>query len=244
MLLPALSRAKQKAHGIMCLNNGRQMTLAWRLYVEDNGDKVPRSYDPGSTMEWVHGSLNFDGANRSNWDVEQDLEKSLLWDYCGATAEIWKCPADRSTVSVGGRTLPRVRSIAMNGWFDSTDVQFFGDNGYRIYKKMADVTDPGPTMTWLFIDEREDSINDGEMIVGMFGFPDQPSAWKIVDYPASYHGGAGGLSFVDGHSEIRKWEDARTTPALRKGVEIPLNVSSPANPDVLWMMERTTRKTI
>ncbi|MGE3308432.1 MAG: hypothetical protein AB7O66_00565 [Limisphaerales bacterium] len=64
----------------------------------------------------------------------------------------------------------------------------------RIYKTMHDLVDPGPSMTWVFIDEREDSINDGEMIVGMNGFPDQPQQWKIVDYPASYHGDAGGLS--------------------------------------------------
>ena len=64
----------------------------------------------------------------------------------------------------------------------------------------------------------------------------------IVDYPASYHGGAGGFSFVDGHSEIHKWVDARTKPVLRKGVEIPLNVPSPNNQDVLWMMERSTRR--
>ena len=98
-------------------------------------------------------------------------------------------------------------------------------------------------MTWVFIDEREDSINDGEMIVGMFGYPDKPQSWKIVDYPASYHGNAGGLSFVDGHSEIKAWKDARTRPVLKKGVEIPLNVASPNNRDVLWMMERTTRST-
>jgi len=79
------------------------------------------------------------------------------------------------------------------------------------------------------------------MIVGMFGYPSTPSAWKIVDYPASYHNQAGGLSFADGHSEIKRWRDKRTFPALKKGQEIPLNVAPPNNPDVLWLMERTTR---
>ena len=97
------------------------------------------------------------------------------------------------------------------------------------------------TLAWLFLDEREDSINDAEMVVGMDGFPDQPQAWKIVDYPASYHNGAGGLSFADGHSEIRKWMDPRTTPVLKRGQELQLNQPSPNNQDAFWLMERSTR---
>jgi prepilin-type N-terminal cleavage/methylation domain-containing protein/prepilin-type processing-associated H-X9-DG protein len=237
MLLPALGKAKTKAQGIMCLNDGRQMMLAWKLYVDDNQDKVPQSFGPN---EWVHGLLDNSGANRSNWDVEQDIKKSLLWQYCGNSVRIWKCPADHSTVKYNNVTYPRVRSISMNAWFDSTDVQDFGP-GCRIYKKMGDVAIPGPTMTWVFLDEREDSINDGEMVVGMTGYPDQPKAWKIVDYPASYHNGAGGFSFADGHAEVKKWRDKRTMPNINKS-GLQLNVSSPDNPDVFWMMERSTRK--
>ena len=238
MLLPALARAKAKAQGIMCMNNGKQMTLAWKLYVDDNNDRVPQSYGPN---EWVHGSLDFNPGNRSNWDP-RDLTNSLLWNYCGRSPAVWKCPADFSSVKVSGVTYSRVRRIAMSGWFDSTDVAGFGDANMRIYKNSSDIVDPGPSSTWVFIDEREDSINDGEMIVGMFGFPDKPAQWKIVDYPAGYHGRAGGLSFVDGHSEIKKWTDPRTIPALKKGALLNLNVSSPNNPDVYWLMERTTRK--
>jgi prepilin-type N-terminal cleavage/methylation domain-containing protein/prepilin-type processing-associated H-X9-DG protein len=239
MLLPALARSKTKAQGILCLNNGRQMTLAWKLYTDDFNEKVPQSYGPNA---WVQGNMDLNAGNRSNWDIEQDLKKSLLWPYCGGAAGVWKCPADRSTVRVAGVLRPRVRSIAMSGWFDSTDVAGFGPAGMRIYKTMNDVVDPGPSMTWIFIDEREDSINDGEMIVGMNGYPDAPAQWKIVDYPASYHGGAGGLSFADGHSEIKKWLDGRTMPPLKKGAELALNVASANNRDVLWLMERTTRK--
>jgi prepilin-type N-terminal cleavage/methylation domain-containing protein/prepilin-type processing-associated H-X9-DG protein len=241
MLLPALAKAKTKAQGIMCLNNGRQMMMAWRFYVDDNQEKVPMSYAPGSPYEWVHGSLDFSGANRSNWDVEQDIKKSPLWSYCGGNATIWKCPSDKSTVINAGKSLPRVRSIAMNAWFDSTDVEAFG-SGFRVYKKLADVLDPSPTMTWIILDEREDSINDGEFVVGMTGYPSQPQQWKIVDYPASYHNGACGFSYVDGHSEIKKWQDSRTMPVLRKGQELQLNVASPNNQDVFWMMDRSTRK--
>jgi len=239
MLLPALSRAKAKAQGIMCMNNGKQMMLAWKLYVDDNNDRLPQSYGP---KEWVTGSLDFNPGNRSNWDINQDVAKSLLWNYCGRSPRLWKCPADFSTVKVGATVHARVRSIAMNGWFNSTDVAGFGPAGMRIYKNMSDVNDPGPSATWLFIDEREDSINDGEMIVGMDGYPDKPAQWKMVDYPASYHGKAAGFSFVDGHSEVKRWKDPRTTPVLRKGQSLSLNVGSANNQDVFWMMERTTRK--
>ena len=130
----------------------------------------------------------------------------------------------------------------MNAWVDGADAAAFGPAGFRVYKKMSDATDPGPSLTWVFIDEREDSINDGEFVVGMFGYPDQPNQWVIVDFPASYHNRAGGLSFVDGHSEIRKWLDARTMPVLRPGQGLPLDVASRSNPDAFWLMERTTRK--
>ncbi len=241
MLLPALSKAKAKSHGIMCMSNGRQMALAWRFYVDENNDKLPASYAPGSSTEWVHGSLDFDGNNRSNWDITRDITNSLLWPHCGNSAGIWKCPADRSTVTRAGVVYPRVRSIAMNAWFNSTDVRSFGA-GFRVYYKMSDLVDPGPTMTWVFMDEREDSINDGEMVVGMSGYPNQPNLWRIVDYPASYHNRAGGLSFADGHSEIKKWTDPRTMPSLKPRQLLSLNVVSAGNQDMLWLMDRSTRK--
>jgi len=231
----------------MCLNNGKQMMLAWRLYVDDNQDKVLKAWAPGDRANWIEGDLDFNGGNTSNWDLEKDVKKSPLWPYCGNSPGIWKCPADKSTVKPSsgpykGQSLPRVRSISMNAWFDGADASTFGPPGFRVYKKMSEVTDPGPTLTWVFLDEREDSINDGEFVVGMFGYADKPNQWVIVDFPASYHNRAGGLSFVDGHSEIRKWRDPRTMPALKPGRGLNLYVSSANNPDVFWLMERTTRK--
>src|ERR1051325_10712080 len=125
LLLPALARSKLKAQGIMCMNNGGQIMLAWKLYVDDNQDRVPESFNPGAADEWVHGNMDF-SANKSNWDINQDIVKSPLWTYCGKSAAIWKCPADKSTVKVTGTTYPRVRSISMDAWFNSTDVQGFG----------------------------------------------------------------------------------------------------------------------
>jgi prepilin-type processing-associated H-X9-DG protein len=76
----------------------------------------------------------------------------------------------------------------------------------------------------------------------MGGYPDDPAQHRIVDIPASYHNGAGGFSFADGHSEIRKWVDPRTVERFAKGVITPYDRPSPNNPDILWMQERATRR--
>jgi prepilin-type processing-associated H-X9-DG protein len=131
--------------------------------------------------------------------------------------------------------------MSMDAWFNSSDVAGFG-GGYKIYKNYADLIDPGPTMTWVLMDEREDSINDAELVVGMDGYPDKPTQWKLVDFPASYHNGAAGLAFADGHSEIHQWKDPRTKPILKRGQELSLNNPSPNNQDCYWLMERSTRK--
>ncbi len=242
MLLPALAKAKAKAQGILCMNNGRQMMLAWKMYVDDNSDKVPRAWTLSGLDQWVNGRLDWDANNESNWNPEKDIKTSLLWPYCGNNLGIWKCPGDKSTVQrLGAGLVPRVRSIAMNCWFNGEDAPTFGPAGCRVFNKMGDVTDSA--MTFVFIDEREDSINDGEFVVSMFGFPDKPKSWKIQDYPASYHAGAGGLSFADGHSEIRKWRDSRTMPALSAKGQVKHGVIVGDNPDVLWLMNRATKIT-
>ena len=127
------------------------------------------------------------------------------------------------------------------GWDSSGAWRPRDKSGWLVYLKTTDMNDPGPTMTWVFLDERNDSINDGYFVVDMAGYPDKATSWRIVDYPASYHNRAGGFSFADGHSEIKKWSDPRTMPKLSKN-DIPLNVASANNRDVYWMQERSTRK--
>ena len=128
----------------------------------------------------------------------------------------------------------------MNNWMNSPAAQWNGQTAWRMIRKTSDMTDPGPSGKWLLIDEREDSINDGFFVVDMLGYPNAPGSINLVDFPASYHNGAGGLNFADGHSEIHKWVDPRTTPVLRRGVELQLNIPSPNNRDIIWLQERTT----
>jgi prepilin-type N-terminal cleavage/methylation domain-containing protein/prepilin-type processing-associated H-X9-DG protein len=248
MLLPALANSKQKALGILCMSNTKQMTLAWRLYAEDNNENLVGAANwtpPGSPREvpnWTAGSwltLN-SPTDPSNWNHEQYTMRSVLWKYCGGARAIWKCPADKSTgINPQRQKVPRIRSLSMNNWVGGPP---WGESGpgWIVYRKTTDMNNPGPAQTWVLIDEREDSINDGYFVVDMAGYPNAGNRFKIVDFPASYHGKAGGMSFADGHSEIRKWKDARTIPPLSRG-DRPLNVASPNNQDVLWMQERSTR---
>jgi prepilin-type N-terminal cleavage/methylation domain-containing protein/prepilin-type processing-associated H-X9-DG protein len=250
LLLPALNRAKLKAQGVQCMNNGRQMMLCWRMYGEDSGDKIPAAWgNPDAwlgdnSMSWT-GDPGTDGANPSNWDINYDIAKSCLWPYCSKNPGIWKCPADTSTAKAtygpySGRVLPRVRSVSMLSWFNGSDADHFpGCSGYFKYAKLSQVTKPGPAMTFVFLDERYDSINDGEFCTSMSGFPDQPADFYLIDFPASYHGGSGGFSFADGHAEIHKWRDSRTMPPL--GSITKLKVKSPNNPDFFWLADRSTR---
>jgi prepilin-type N-terminal cleavage/methylation domain-containing protein/prepilin-type processing-associated H-X9-DG protein len=252
LLLPALARAKSKAQAVMCMNNGRQMMTAWRIYSDENADKLPSAFGnnptwiPSGDMNWT-GNPRTDGANQYNWNVEVTVKQSVLWPYCGNSVDIWRCPGDNKyfcivpSGSLKGQSLPRARSISMLSWFNGSDADDASLGGPGIkYKKMEDVRDPGPSMTIVFLDERCDSINDGEWCSSMYGFPDKPQQWKMIDFPASYHGGSGGVAFVDGHSEVHKWRDPRTIPPV--GKLSGLNVPSPGNPDVYWIMERSTRK--
>jgi prepilin-type processing-associated H-X9-DG protein len=112
------------------------------------------------------------------------------------------------------------------------------------HKKEGDLVEPGPTMTALFWDQREDSINTGAFGIDMTGWPDAPNLtqWE-QDLPGSYHGRAGGLSFADGHSEIRRWKDSRSMPPVVRGnIQFPGAVQQPNNRDIIWLQERATRR--
>lgn len=241
MLLPALGKAKAKATGITCMNNTKQLMLAWLFYAGDNDERIVHAY--GAAHGWMGtSSLDFNGGNRSNWDIAQDIQKSPLWTYTGSAPGIFKCPADKSTVTVSGTVRPRVRSMSMLSWVGGNNGEhtWYGGPEWRMYLKTTDMVDPGPSQTMVLLDEREDSINDGFWVVWMPGYPNLAET-RIIDYPASYHNGAAGLSFGDGHSEIHKWVDPRTIPVLQKGKGIPLNVPSPNNLDVKWTQDRATR---
>jgi len=240
MLLPALGRAKAKAQGIGCMNNLKQLQVAWFMYVQDNQDQLPGvtggSFAGSNT--WASGWLDFSNNNPDNTNTLYltDVRFSQIGPYV-QTPAIYRCPADRSMAPFGAKLYPRVRSMSMSCWMNYILNVDIGQDKYVIFRKYSDIVNPGPSMTWILIDEREDSINDALFQTDL---KSRGPAARIVDYPASYHGGAAGILFADGHAEIKRWRDARTTPPVKKGTAIPLNVPSPNNPDVAWLQERSS----
>jgi len=249
LLLPALGTAKQKTQGIQCMNNHRQLMLAWRMYVDDSNDVLPFAQ---LGKAWITGFLDFSGGNPSNWDPEVDIMKSPLWPYCGKSVGIFKCPADQAVVKpttgpFRGATVSRVRSMSMCVWVggEGNAGTVSWNSGWRVYRRLSDMVKPGPTKTWVFLDMREDSINTGGFGLGMEGFPDQPDLLGFGDdWPASYHHRAGGFSFADGHAEIHPWKDSRTMPPIIKGRNALFGSwhPSPNNQDIMWLQEHATRK--
>jgi len=238
MLLPALSKAKAKAQGVGCMNNLRQMMLGWKMYPDDYNDLLLASLDVAPSQKrtrWVTGDLSFTAA-RSNWDVNQDLAKSPLMPYIGKNSfSIWKCPADQATVLVSGQRLPRVRSNSMSQVFDNGS--WLPGSAYKVFSKTAQIANPGKT--FVFIDEHPDSINDGAFAVQMAKHTD--STAQIVDFPASYHNGACGLSFADGHSEIHKWIGKTIKARVTYTGTMSLNVNAGDSvADIKWLSSVTT----
>jgi len=238
-----LSKAKSSAQGIKCLNNRRQMQLAWVMYVNDNSDRLPPNDDDypfDQTRTWVRGLLNLSNS-RDNTNTLY-LKTSQLWAY-SPSLEIWKCPSDSSKSRHGGQILPRVRSVSMNSFLGNKSESENSHNlGGRIMLRMSDFVTIGPSSTFVLIDERQDSINNGLFWVSMEGSePVQPSAYILANLPAAYHNQAGALSFADGHAEIHRWVDARTRPEMRLTSRTPTDRFSCANSaDVKWIQDHTT----
>lgn len=242
MLLPVLGKAKAKAQQTHCLNNMKQLQLGWMTYADDNSDSVVTNAGAFSVNlgSWVTGYLNWGagvpaGANTNS----QYLQDGAMGPYMSRALGAYKCAADNLPSAIG----PRNRSVSMNGFVgDYPDVgnpqgivhDSYGAGLYRTYRKTTAMSRPGPSMTWVFIDECPDSMNDG-----LFGVYMNVTRWD--DVAASTHNGGGALSFADGHAETRKWVDANTRLPVSKVAPCPVytrNLSSPN--DLAWLKARTS----
>jgi prepilin-type N-terminal cleavage/methylation domain-containing protein/prepilin-type processing-associated H-X9-DG protein len=263
MLIPVLSKAKQKAQGIGCMNDHRQLALAWRMYAEDANDVLTYAStiggnNPPDVYAWSGAHMDFDPNNRANWDPTVDMQKRPLWKYL-KTQTVFKCPSDRSTVTVNGVAKPRLLTMSMNlyvGGFapkQGSDPLPNGTDGgwsfaapYQVYPKLAMISGiSSPSKIFVFLDMREDRVNWSNFMTDMTGYsPPNPAAYKFTsDMPAFYHNNAGGFSFADGHSEMKHWLDARTMPPLQDGGNpLASPTPSPNYPDVAWLQDHSTRQ--
>ena len=253
MLLPALAKAKTKAQGIGCLNNTKQLTLAWHLYAADNNERVANNYGVAETIQaisltvfdnWVNNVMTW-GAGASVEDRSNTnnawVANGVLGKYTAAAVGAYKCPADNflsPAQRLRGFT-QRNRSLAMNSIFgrfsigsdDTARGMNWGFPQYRQYLKLTQV--PRPAKTWVMIDEHPDSINDGYFI-------NNPTASAWQDIPASYHNGACGFSFADGHSEIKKWQSAASRyEKVQYGYPATKAFDAAGRRDFAWYLERT-----
>jgi prepilin-type N-terminal cleavage/methylation domain-containing protein/prepilin-type processing-associated H-X9-DG protein len=243
LLLPALGRAKEKARGIMCMSNTKQLTLAWLMYAHDNNDTLPTNDDKGGvpgTVNWCAGILTWDtSTDNTNTQMLTEENFALLGGYVAKQAKIYQCPSDRYA-SPPQRDLgwsSRARSVGM-------DAAMGGGHKDRDFtwcdpmKKMSELMKPPPSRAWVLVDEHPDSINDGLTYVNPKWW--NPNFYQWTDIPASYHNGACGFSFADGHSEIKKWKCSSTIYPV--GYIGRNRISVAGSADYAWVAERTPQK--
>jgi prepilin-type N-terminal cleavage/methylation domain-containing protein/prepilin-type processing-associated H-X9-DG protein len=246
MLLPVLGKAKQKAQGISCISNLHQLTLAWISYSGDFSEQLPLNGGVGyvatsltdtrlKNSDWVHGQmggLGFPGGET----LPELIQAGSIFPY-SKDVKIYKCPADQKLDSL--RKTPTVRSMSMNAFMNQVGNPPPGAGVALIYRKQTEILRPGTADCWVFIDESPGTVNDGYFLCDPFG---NPSQW--VDIPAAYHNGAGGISFADGHAEIRKWHDGRLFDALKPNFDnvYPSNPKQSPAVDLKWLQDRSTAR--
>ena len=256
MLLPALSKAKTKAQGIMCLSNNKQLALGWQLYAGDFDDKCANNYTIDATRNSIT-SKRFDNwvNNVMDWNANNDVlgqsitneawvKNGVLGKYTSGALGIYKCPADNQVSPTQRRAgwSRRLRTQSMNAIFGISDPQAIAPGGkswgwggaYIQMYRLAQVRQPATT--WLTLDEHPDSINDGFWINGV-----DTGTWG--DFPGSQHNGACGFSFADGHAEIKKWLSNASKQKVYYDYgrlpKVPLTAANKGVADREWVEDRT-----
>jgi prepilin-type N-terminal cleavage/methylation domain-containing protein/prepilin-type processing-associated H-X9-DG protein len=259
MLLPALAKAKVKAQAIQCMNNSRQLMLGWIQYYNDSDDQLVNNYGgPAAAAEeanktyrsWVNDYMTWlttDPLNNSITNTD-GITQAPFYKYTGSLA-IYRCPADNflKPAQRAAGMLSRPRSYSMNMFFGYNTSPAMGSltyntfyPTYRLFLKAGNI--PNPSGLYVTLDEHADSINDGLLTANPHtDIP--PTQWS--DLPATYHNGAGGFAFADGHAEIHKFTSTLCTilPVryLNYGIDypqVPFDAAGVA--DGLWVAARTS----
>ena len=219
LLLPALSTAKAKAKAVGCTNNMRQLSLAWRMYADDNnGTLVPNLPQPGNGTSWVTWS------NGTNQNQATGISQGRLFPYVLNTT-VYGCPGDPPQTNGTARL-----SHSMNGWMGSRTMNLNGEsyNGesYRTFVREAEIANAGgASRFWVMADEDISTLDDGWFQVTM------DDSKPFSSFPGIQHQRGGAMTFADGHTQIFRLHDPSSVP----GKQI-----SPTNPDWILLKQMTT----
>ena len=171
-----------------------------------------------------------------------NIEAGVLFRHVGSAA-VYRCPADKSTVR-NQPAIARTRSYSIHGWFNcdvisGTVLDLVNNTPFNL-RKYSRIVDPGPSRTWVFIDEHQTSIDDG-----IFGLPSPwfapeaepgPSQSNWAAFPGERHMEGANLSFADGHAEHHRWTFHRTVKFYNAGKTVTVNAADLA--DVRWLQQR------
>jgi prepilin-type N-terminal cleavage/methylation domain-containing protein/prepilin-type processing-associated H-X9-DG protein len=200
LLLPSLARAKAKAQQTACLNNLRQLQMAWTMYVGDNANVMPLnaqaqtsySYNVSTSNSWVTGDATYSA------DLSY-IELGTIYPYL-AQPGVYHCPSDFSTVT--GSNVLRSRSYSLNFYLNGAlDPAYAGSQpAGTVSSVMTYYTDiTSPTTVFAFLDENQNTIEDGVYLLHL-----APAVtWQNA--PSDRHDVGMNLSFVDGHCEHWRW---------------------------------------
>jgi len=244
MLLPALSKAKAKATAVHCMGNLKQMQLASLLYSNDNNDFIAGNVwqeeqsHTTNKANWVSGWLDprqANNADNTNTDLLLNPKYGALGPYANSK-DVYKCIASRITAREGTANYPVVRTVSMSVWMGYRSLPW--NPGFVSFHKMGDLQSFSPSDAMVFVDERDDSIDDGEFAIDMV-------ANSIPNVPAGYHGGSGGVTFADGHAEIHRWRSPEVLRTQQLGTQKTkwefMSVTA-TNPDLTWLRAHGTVK--
>jgi prepilin-type N-terminal cleavage/methylation domain-containing protein/prepilin-type processing-associated H-X9-DG protein len=246
LLLPVLSRAKAKACAMQCESNMKQLQLAWHLYVDDFHDFIPGNnwWMEAGQNGMIRGSENWltgwedasaaDDTDNTNTDLFLNPSWSQLGPY-SKSAAIYHCAASRVLVKEGSGTYPLARTVSMNGWMGYTNRP--GATGGKYIFKTTDLVQLSPSDAFVFIDERDDCVDDGFFAVDMINA-------TMINLPSNFHGGTGATTFADGHAELHRWRSPDLLGVKQVTGIVPAEENfltvDPADVDLAWLRAHAT----
>lgn len=228
MLLPALAAAKAKAYQITCINNHRQLGLAWSFYHDDNNGKLPPNLreNVASNPSWVDSTVHGDTAGFTDTDYLINPKRAAFARYI-RDARVYKCPAEKTVFKrPGGKSVPKIRSISMNDYITPPGG---GSQGLPFhFFTIYDIREP--STTFAFID-----VEPASICYTPFRIPENDSA-PFFSAPGAMHAKGATLTFADGHAETKRWKKpTNRAPLAGNGSPHP----SPSDRrDVMWLRRR------